>query len=136
MKTFTKYDAAGMVVSKGRAENPQESIPEGGGVFEGAEFDGDEFYFLDHVPTRRPAPPAIEFSAAEVIADGETTIAMTGVPLGAKVIFGGGEIVAGGGAIDLDTDLIGANRVIVEAFPAKRWIGTFNAVAAVNAPAP
>jgi hypothetical protein len=136
MSMFCSYDDAGKVITNGRGTNPQEQAPEQGGVYEGAQFDGDEFYFVDHVPTRRPAPPAIELSATEVVADGEATIELTGVPPGAKIIFGGHEVVAEGLDITLSTDLIGANRIIVEAWPAKRWTGTFNGVAAINAPAP
>lgn len=136
MTMFTSYDDDGRVISSGRALNAEEQVPEVGGVFRGAQFDGDEFYFPGGAPMPRPDAPTITFSAAEVIADGEASITLDGVPVGAKVIMGGAELIADGTEIHLSTDLIGANRVIVDAFPAKRWQGTFNGVAAVNAPAP
>lgn len=125
MTIFTSYDDDGRIISTGRALNPEEQVSETGGVFIGAIFDGDQFYFLAGVPTARPDAPACEFSAASVVADGETTIMLSGVPAGATVRLGEATIIADGDPIELSTDLIGENKVIVSNFPAKEWSGLF-----------
>ena len=126
---FTSYDDDGRIVATGRAVNPHEQAMESGGVFVGAVFDGDRFYFLNGVPTPRPDAPAITLSAASIPANGTSTILLQGVPAGAKVIFGGQELIANGDDIELTTLLVGVNRVMVDAFPAKMWTGTFDGAA-------
>jgi len=126
---FTSYDDSGRIISVGRAMNYDEQVPETGGIFVGAIFDGDTFYFKDGKPEPRPEPSDIKFSADSVPADGESTIELLGVPAGAQVYFGGQVLVADGSPIELSTNMAGGNRVVVDAFPVKLWTGWFNGAA-------
>jgi hypothetical protein len=75
--------------------------------------------------TARPAAPSCALSAAEVVADGEAEIVLTGVPTGAVVTIGLTSITADGDDIVITTDIPGNNRVSVDAFPAQLWTETF-----------
>jgi hypothetical protein len=127
---YSSYDDDGRIIATGRCSNPEEQVPETGGVFIGAVFDGDLYYFSGGMPTLRPEAPAVALSAATVVADGETTVILSGVPAGAKVRMGDAELTADGTDIALSTDLIGENKVMVDAFPAKPWRGIFNGTTA------
>lgn len=127
---FTSYDDDGRIVSTGSVINPAEQIPDAGGVVEGIIYDGELWYFDNHVATLRPDAPACSFSTNNIAADGVATVTLSGAPVGALVQLGDDSIIADGGDIQLSTDLIGLNRVIVDAFPAKRWTGEFNGTAA------
>lgn len=126
---FTSYDDAGRVVSTGRAVNAEEQVPETGGVFMGAIFDGDRFWFPDGAPTPRPPSPEITLSASSVVADGAATVDLLGVPAGARVAMGGAILTAEGGPIQLSTNAVGQNRIVVDAFPAKVWTGNLDGTA-------
>ena len=129
---FTSYDDDGRVVATGRASNPEEQVSEVGGYVTGIIYDGDQFYFdplNSYAPTARPAAPSISFSSPFVPADGTTEILLQGVPAGATVRLGDQEAVADGNDIPLTTTLAGINKVIVDAFPAQLWIGTFDGTA-------
>jgi len=126
---FTSYDDSGRIISAGRASNPHEQVPETGGVFIGAQFDGDLFWFDAGLPQPRPEAPAIRLSADSVTADGVAVIELLGVPTHARVDFGGQVVTADGGPIELTTNMVGWNTVSVEAFPAQRWTGGFRGTA-------
>lgn len=126
---YTTYDDDGRVLAFGAARNPEEQCPEAGGVHVGGHYSGDEYYFVDGEPVERPEPTGFALSATEVVADGESEITLTGVPAGARVVFGGQSAIAKGGPIVLDTDHIGRNEVIVDAFPARTWVGVFDGTA-------
>lgn len=129
---FTSYDDDGRIVSTGRASNPEEQIPEVGGYVTGIIYDGDVYYFdplNSYAATLRPDAPSITMSPASIPADGVTELQLQGVPAGASVRLGDQEVIADGNDIPITTTLAGINKVIVDAFPAKLWIGTFDATA-------
>ena len=126
---FTSYDEDGRVISAGRASNPHEQAAETGGVFIGAQVEGDLVWFDDGAPVPRPPAPDCALSAPAVLADGVAVVELTGVPAGARVDFGGQAVLADGDPIALSTDMPGTNRVSVDAFPAQRWEGAFNGIA-------
>jgi len=126
---YSSYDDDGRIIATGRCSNPEEQVAESGGVFVGAVFDGDLFYFVGGAPTERPNAPAVTLSADTVVADGIATIMLDGVPAGATVRMGDAELTSDGTPIALSTDLVGENKVIVDAFPARTWQGMFSGTA-------
>ena len=116
-KRYTRYDETGRITGTGKAVNAAEQ--NGGLVFVGAEFDGNEYWMDTGVPTLRPDAPEVTVSAASVAADGEAAILLLGLPAGARVWLDGAEHIAEGGDIELTTNLVGENIVIIDPFPAK-----------------
>lgn len=119
---FTKYDNDGRIRLVGTAVNYLEQMPEVPNIYLEEHFSGDDYYFLDDIPTLRPDLEGVSISPSSIFADNESIAVLTGVPEGAVVTFGSASIVAQGENIELTTNVVGPSEVVIELFPFKRHV--------------
>lgn len=126
-RKFTTYDpATGRIMGNGVASNWQDQSPEYERIVD-QHIDGNEWYIVNGEPAPRPDPLPIIFSPATIAADNIDETEVLGIEVGAVLIFGGIHYDISDLDVRLSTDLVGPNKVIVEYFPHKPFIGTFHA---------